>query len=361
MDTAVKDSVTVYRCPNCGGEISFDAHSQKLSCPYCDTEFDIQTLKEYNQEINKETIEDMKWDYDHHDTFTDENLVVYSCHSCGGQIISNQDTIATHCPYCNNPVIFNKNVYGELKPDYLIPFSLTKEDAKEKLKEFYKGKPFLPSSFKNDQILDEIKGLYVPFWVYHCNADIYQQYRTTKVRTYSDSRYIYTETSHFLVTREGTVEFNNVPVDGATKIDNIAMQSIEPFDFSKAVPFSSDYLAGYFADKYDVNVVDCENEANNRIKNSSDTLVRNTVNLYTTVNKEKSSIELKNKDYDYYLLPVWFLNINWNNEKYTFMMNGQTGKFIGDLPADMKLFWKDVLIYMIVLFIVVFGFLFLVG
>lgn len=361
MDTAIKDTVSIYRCPNCGGEISFDAHTQKLNCPYCDTEFDIETLKEYNKEINKESKEEMNWEDTTHCTFEDENLLVYSCESCGGQIISDKETIATHCPYCNNPVIFNKNVNGELKPDYIIPFSLDKEDAKMRFKEFYKNKPFLPKSFKDDQLLDEIKGLYVPFWVYHCHADIYHQYRATKVRTFSDSRYIYTETSHYLVTREGSVEFNNVPVDGASKIENEAMQSIEPFDFSQAVPFSNDYLAGYFADKYDVNVKDCESEANNRIRNSSDSLVRNTVSLYTSVHKEKASIELKNKNYDYYLLPVWFLNINWNNEKYTFMMNGQTGKFIGDLPADMKLFWKDAVVYMIILFIIIFVFLFLVG
>lgn len=353
MDTKVK--MSVYRCPNCGGEISFDAHSQNLTCPYCDTSFAIDTIKQYNQQINQQSTDNMDWKVEeNHQKFEDENLLVYSCENCGGQIIGDLETIATHCPYCNSPVVMNKNIHGELKPDFLIPFQLDKNDAKIRLQEFYKNKPFLPKSFKEDQILDEVKGIYIPFWIYHCIADIHQQYRAKKVRHYSDAHYNYTEVRHYLVTREGTIDFSNVPVDGSSKIDNDAMQSIEPFDFSKAIPFNKDYLAGYFADKYDIGVKECESEANLRIRNSSDHFMQSTVSQYTSVQKEKSNIELKNKHFDYYLLPVWILNVNWNNEKYTLMMNGQTGKLIGNLPADMKLFWKDVLIYSVVFFVIVF-------
>lgn len=355
------DTATVYRCPQCGGDISFDAHSHKLKCPYCDSEFDIETLETYQQEILKDMTNDINWEDETHHIFDDESLIIYSCEQCGGQIMTSKETIATHCPYCHSPIVFHKNVSGELKPDYLIPFSITKEEAKQKLKNFYKNKPFIPKSFKDDQYLDEIKGMYVPFWVYHCQAHIYQQYRTTKVRTFSDSHYIYTETNHYLVSREGHVDFENVPVDGASQIDNIEMQSIEPYRFQQAIPFHQNYLVGYFADKFDEDVKTCENEANQRIKNSSDALIKETIQFYTTIHKEKENIQLKNKNYDYYLLPVWFLNVTWNHKQYRFVMNGQTGKFIGNLPADMKLFWKDVFLFMIVLFVFIYAFLFFVG
>lgn len=71
----------------------------------------------------------------------------------------------------------DKNISDQLKPDYAIPFKLDKEDAKAKLQEFFKDKPFLPKSFKGDSMSDEIKGIYVPFWIYNCTADVKQQYK----------------------------------------------------------------------------------------------------------------------------------------------------------------------------------------
>lgn len=351
-------TMTIYRCPSCGGEIKFDSEKQQLACPYCDTSFTIDILEEYQKTLETSKADELDWEFtDTHDTLDASEIVTYLCSHCGGQIICDKQTVATSCPYCNSPVIMNENVVGELKPDYVIPFKLDKEAAKQQMKKHFEGKPFLPRGFKTNSFLDEIKGVYIPFWTYNCVAEAKQQYKATKVRYYSDSHYNYTKSDYYLVTREGTVEFDNVPVDAASKIDDVFMQSIEPFDFKEAVEFNQAYLAGYFADKYDEDSTTNEAKANNRIKTSTENKLASTVIGYSFKTTQSSNIQLTDKHVDYYLLPVWILNLSWNNKIYPLMMNGQTGKFIGDLPADMKQFYRFALTLFIIATAIVFGLL----
>ena len=324
-----------YKCPCCGGAISFDSTIQKMKCPYCDTEFDIDTVKAFNKKNEKQ--DDMVWDTDTGEEWTEEEtegLHSYICNSCGGEIIADSNTAATSCPFCGNPVVMTDRVSGTLKPDFVIPFKLDKKAAKEGLSKHLTGKKLLPKVFKDQNHLDEIKGIYVPFWLFDTDTDAQIRYRATKVRTWSDSNYRYTETKHYLVLRNGTVGFEHVPVDGSKKMLDDLMESIEPFDFSEAVDFETAYLAGYLADKYDVTVEDSVNRANKRVKKSTEDAFASTVHGYATVIPESSNIQLHNGSAKYALYPVWILNTTWNGEKYTFAMNGQTGKFVGNLPID---------------------------
>ena len=134
--------------------------------------------------------------------------------------------------------------------------------------------------------------------------------------------------------RGGSVGFEHVPVDGSSKMADDLMESIEPYDFSEAVDFQTAYLAGYLADKYDVNAEESIERANTRIKHSTEEAFAATVQNYATVRTENSSIQLHGGKAKYALYPVWLLNTTWNSNKYTFAMNGQTGKFVGDLPID---------------------------
>ena len=127
-------------------------------------------------------------------------------------------------------------------------------------------------------------------------------------------------------------------MDGSTKMDDTLMESIEPFDFSQAVEFQTAYLSGYLADKYDVDSEQSVARANERIKRSSEEAFESTVNGYASVTPVASNINLQNGVAKYALYPVWLLNTSWNGQKYTFAMNGQTGKFVGDLPLDKSAF-----------------------
>ena len=333
------ENIREYKCPCCGGAIEFDSSSQKMKCPYCDTEFDVETLKDYDAELSKEKPDDMPWETSAGKEWAEgetEGLRTYICKSCGGEIVGDENTAATACPFCGNPVVMTGNLSGDLKPDYIIPFKLDKKAAKEGLMKHLSGKRLLPKIFKSQNHIDEVKGVYVPFWLFDTDVDADIRYRATTVRTWSDSDYDYTETSFYSVFRGGNIGFERVPVDGSSKMADDLMESVEPFDFKNAVDFQTAYLSGYLADKYDVTADQSVDRANDRVKHSTEAAFASTVTGYTTVNPENSSVRFSNGTAKYALYPVWILNTTWNGEKYTFAMNGQTGKFVGNLPVDKK-------------------------
>ncbi|MGI6096042.1 MAG: hypothetical protein ACOYBL_11520 [Lachnospiraceae bacterium] len=331
------ENLQEYKCPCCGGAIAFDSSLQKMKCPFCDTEFEIEALQEYGDELQNEQEDNMEWDTSGASKWQEgerEGLRSYVCKSCGGEIVGDENMAASSCPFCGNPVVLKGQFSGNLRPDFIIPFQLDKKTAKEKLMEHLQGKRLLPKIFKDENHIDEIKGVYVPFWLFDADATANIRYRTTTVRTWSDSNYHYTETSYFLVHRGGTIGFERVPADGSSQMADDLMESIEPYDFSGLVKFQMPYLAGYLADKYDVTAEDNVERVNKRVKKSTESAFAATVKGYATVIPENSSIQLSGGKVQYVLLPVWILNTTWNGTQYTFAMNGQTGKFVGDLPVD---------------------------
>ena len=325
-----------YKCPCCGGAIEFDSTLQKMKCPFCDTEFDVETLKDYDAGLHNEQ-DSMEWETSAGGQWKEgeaEGLRSYICKSCGGEIVGDENMAATSCPFCGNPVVMMGQFSGALKPDIIIPFKLDKKAAKAGLMRHLSGKRLLPKIFKDQNHIDEIKAVYVPFWLFDTDANAQVRYRATKLRTWSDSNYDYTETSHFLVSRSGSIGFEHVPVDGSSKMPDDLMESIEPYDFSDAVDFQTAYLAGYLADKYDVDAEESVERANARVKKSTEDAFAVTVQGYATVTTESSNIRLHGGKAKYALYPVWLLNTTWNGSRYTFAMNGQTGKFVGDLPVD---------------------------
>ena len=161
----------------------------------------------------------------------------------------------------------------------------------------------------------------MPFWLFDSDADANIRYDATKVRTWSDSSYDYTETEHYMILRGGNIGFDHVPVDGSEKMPDELMESIEPFDFSEAVDFRTAYLAGFFADKYDVTASNCVGRANERVKRTTSEAFAETVKGYTTVTPVTTGISLSGGKAKYALYPVWLLTTSWNGGKYTFAMN----------------------------------------
>ena len=334
-----------YKCPCCSGIIEFDSSIQMMKCPYCDTTFDVSALQEMDQVLNNPAPDDMQWQKPDTEWTETDGMNVYSCRSCGGEIITDATTGATHCPFCGNPVVMTGIFSGSLKPDYVIPFKLDKERAKQELRKYMSGKKLLPKLFSEENHLDEVKGVYVPFWLFDAEADANINYRGIRARVWRMGDREYTETSYFRLERAGFLGFDNIPVDGSSKMEDDMMESLEPFDFSDAVPFQTAYLSGYFADKFDVAEEDSVDRANARVKRSTEQAFAQTVSGYAGVTPETTSIQLSNGKAKYALYPVWILNTTYQGKQYRFAMNGQTGKFVGNMPVGKKEYWKWRLIY----------------
>lgn len=332
-----------YECPCCGGKIEFDSSTQQMKCPFCESTFDDEAIKALEDVQKQKAGDDMSWETNAGSAWGNgetDGMNVYTCKSCGGEIVATDTLGSTNCPYCDNPVVMTGKFEGALKPDIVIPFKLDKAAAKAALENHYKGKKLLPKAFRDQNHIDEIKGVYVPFWLFDANADADMTYHATKEKRWEDSQFSYKETSHYFVRRAGKIAFERVPVDGSSQMPDALMESIEPYNFKDAVDFKTSYLSGYLADKYDVDAQESIERANDRIRKSTESTFLSSVQGYDDVEPEASSIQLHNGTAKYALYPVWILNTTWNGEKYTFAMNGQTGKMVGDLPLDKGAYWK---------------------
>lgn len=338
------DTIQNYKCPCCTAPLVFEAGTQNLICESCDNIFPLETLRQMEESSDASGgVSKYDWESYSPRSYEDTNdvtLANYSCPSCGAQI-SGDDTLgSTVCPYCGNSTIVKGQFEGSLRPDYIIPFKLNKKAAVEAFEHDFKNAPFLPDSFKNKKKIEETAGVYVPFWMFDCDCDAAISYNAERVTTWSDANYHYIKTDYYRLFRSGSIGFANIPVDGSKKIDNVYMEAVEPFDYEDAVEFSGAYLSGYLADKYDVSAEDSIQRANERVKNSTIAAFNNTTTYYTGVIPESSRVGFSDGKIRYSLLPVWMLNIKYMDKMYKFMVNGQTGKVVGEYPVDNSKKWK---------------------
>lgn len=330
--------VTNYKCPACTGPLRYDGASGRLKCDYCGSDFSVADIEALYAEDDAEAAQaaaDASYDSAENPWGEDAaGLRTYSCPSCGAELICDESTAATSCPYCGNPTIVPGQFAETLKPDYVIPFKLDKETAKAALRKYYKGKKLLPRAFADENHIEEIKGVYVPFWLFDGEADADMRFHATRVHSHVRGDERVTVTEHFQVRRAGTVRFERIPVDASSKMPDAHMDAIEPYDYSELKPFSAAYLPGFMADKYDVSQQDCAPRADERAKNTAADVMAQSVGGYTTCIEESRSIRLRRGSVKYALMPVWMLSTKWNGQSFLFAMNGQTGKLIGDLPVS---------------------------
>lgn len=341
-------AITEYECPACGGTMAFDAQTQMLKCEYCDTQIKVSDYVAPHKPGPEATAAN-EWQ-----ASETEGMYVYSCQSCGGEIIADETLGASQCPFCGNNVVMKDKFEGGLKPDYIIPFRKTKEDAMNTYRNYVKGKALLPKVFSAENHIDKIRGIYIPYWLYDSDLQADIAYEATKIKSWSDGDYNYTDTSYFEVLRSGSESFEHVPVDASKEMPDDLMESIEPFDFNDVQPFNGGYLAGFLANKYDVEEGASRERARQRVKQQISYDFRNTVRGYSTVREVNKNIRERSFSHKYALYPVWILNTTWRDNHYMFAMNGQTGKFLGNLPSDKRLAIKYYLAFGFGLSIIVF-------
>ena len=345
-----------YKCPSCGSALVFSTDSGKLRCGSCENEYDVGTIKQYQ---NNKTEAEFKWDQSYTSALNETlpEMTSYICRSCGAEIITDGTTAATHCPYCDNEVVITEKLTGALRPNGIIPFKLDKAGIKQKIAEFCKGKKLLPKNFFNDQKIDAIQGVYVPVWLFDGTLDGSVSLNGTTSSSYTTGNYRYTETSHYLITCDGGMNFSRVPVDGSEKMPDDLMNSIEPFDYSQIVPFDGQYLSGFLADRYDKGPDASIPIASERMMNSAvNAFASAAAPGFGNVSLRNNGLSLQNPSVKYVLLPVYVFNCEYGGQKYRFAMNGQTGKLVGELPIDKgkkrRAFWIPFLIAAAITFVI---------
>ena len=336
---AINTSVREFKCPCCNAPLPFSGDIQQMKCEYCDNTFDLDVLQACSESDFPEKQPEVIWDQEEKVQWgadDQSHIRTFLCDACGGVLMTDDHTAATFCPYCGNSAILPGRLEGGLKPEGVIPFKTTKEDAKNAFIKLCKGKPLLPKCFQSQHQFDKITGIYVPFWLYDCSADLNGSYRASRVHTWSDSRYIYTKTDHYLLRRQASASYSRIPMDASSKMEDIFMESIEPYHYQDLIPFEMAYLSGFLADKYDVEPQSGEDRIRQRVENAMSDQLQSSFLGYATVIPASRQIRIDHSRASYVLLPVWILNTSYQGKTYTFAMNGQTGKITGTFPACPK-------------------------
>lgn len=336
-----------HKCPNCDAVLKFNPHGQNWKCEYCRGEFDLQTLVSYEEKTGKVLESKLE-------IVSTSDIDMYSCPNCGAEIIADPNVSTTSCVYCRNTAILKNKLQGEFNPDYVIPFRYTKEDAINAFKKLGKGKILMPKEFNDKKNINEMSGIYIPFWIYDYDSSGDVEAECKRITTWRSGNYRYTKTDTYLAIRSGSMYFENIPVDGSKRFANDIMNSIEPFDYKDLKEFNYSYLSGFLSEKYDVTKEEAEQDAIERAKATFVDEMKKDIKGYNTIVPVRNNINLQNRKSSYVLFPVWMLNIKYKDKIYTFAMNGQTGKLVGNIPIDVK---KAVILW-ILIFVITFGIVF---
>ena len=184
--------------------------------------------------------------------------------------------------------------------------------------------------------MEKIQCVYVPFWLFDGNAEGAIEFHAENVEVAKRGNEEITTTKHYRVVRGGSLSFEKIPVDASTKMPDDYMDTLEPYDYNELKDFSTAYLPGFLADKYDVSVEEGMPRADIRCQKSFEQELEAKITGYDHVYPIRKNVRLNKGKVHYALLPVWLLNVNWQDKTYLFAINGQSGKIVGAVPVVFK-------------------------
>mgnify|MGYP004464458841 FL=1 len=354
-------AVLTYKCPNCEGPLKWDGGKKKFICEYCDSAFSEEEIKKLNpdskeaQEVSREEAEflgvnvpeaaepsasgDAESGQAERKTPVSMKAAsavkIYSCPSCGAQIAADPTVAATECFYCGSPVVLSDKFQGSFDPDYVIAFDIDKKKASEIFKEWLKQHKYVPEAFYKDRI-DEIKGVYFPYWVYSGKLDSVATGEGRNLNVYRMGDTEYTETSVYEIYQPGSIEINDISCIALKNANKVLCESVIPFKLEKKQDFEPVYMQGYMAEIRDIDKSEIEPQINAEAEEYAKNQITSSIESeFDSVTLDKININTVTEKYSYVMLPVWTLTYKGNDGKiYYFSINGQTGKTCGELPVD---------------------------
>lgn len=297
----------IYQCKNCGGNVVYHPDKKKMYCPHCDSLDSEEEIK---------------------------SSVVTECANCGAPMEISSYTSACRCAHCGSYTILEERVEGEFTPHLILPFQISREKAVKLLEKEFQSRFFTPLTFLSAATLEGMEGIYVPFFLYDYLAGFEYAGTGTKVRSWRSGNTEYVETSYFRVERNLEIDFDRIPVDASINMDDTKMDMLEPFDRKAMENFQKKYLSGFQAERYSEGLMDLEPRAQEKARKDAEELLREELSGYSTLSAERKHLNLQRQTASYALLPVWVYYYNYHGQKYTYYVNGQSGKILGKTPTS---------------------------
>lgn len=334
-----------YKCPNCDGGLEFSPKSQKFKCGYCLSEFTEKELKELTPDsttageagADQMPVQDVPGQ-ESGAASGESPMLLYSCPSCGAEIVTDETTAATFCYYCHNPVVLTGKLSGRYRPDCVVPFEMDKKRAEGIFKQWISKKRYVPRDFYAPKQMELMDGIYYPYWLYNCQVEGRIEANANKIKVNRMGNVEYTETSQFQVERHGTMNVKNVTRNALKKADHRLSEGVLPFDMEKLRPFEAGYLSGFKAERRDMESREFQQAVESEIRDYAVNELKNSISNYNSVTVKSHEEKFISSKWKYALLPVWVLTYKdgKDNKLYYFAMNGQSGKICGVLPVDYK-------------------------
>ncbi len=319
-----------YKCRNCGGNIHFEPGNQLLVCESCDSTFtELELGRTENEEGEKQEYNS------------------YECASCGAELITDKKTIATSCVYCKSPIVISDRIGTYSSPDYVLPFLIDKKAAIEEFKKFCKKERKAPRAIRAKSTLDNMESVYVPSWIVSGAPEgkiVHECVKKNAAKSGGNPiDYVYD------VETMGSARFDKVPVNANNNVNEVFIESVEPFDYNKMVPFDRKYIIGHFADRTDMQWEKCFRQVKQRVEGTMASQFEVDMKEYKEIKFKEADMQYRDIEKQNTLLPVWFLDFKYKGEGYCFTINGQTGKVAGVLPMSNIVHLLFHIIYTIVL------------
>lgn len=341
------------KCPKCGAtDISLNSKSGKLRCNFCRHEFDFEKIDSVKKDITKlsgKSVGSGASDI----SFDDKDVLTLKCTSCGAEVIIDTSVSAqARCHWCRNTLSINNKLPNGAIPDAVLPFKITKSDAKDAIERFVgKRKFYSHPSFKKEFSVNNVMGVYLPYMIVDANTHVkFSGQGECEVRRYTvkngDNDVTYYDADLYDVDREFDLTIEGLTVESSkdklntgdsSKTNNI-INSIMPFDTENCVKWDANYIKGYTSEKRDTNVSDLGELVYAQSKDVARFACNKTIEKYDRgVRWDKEELEVKGEEWKSAYLPVWLYSYrqekkNGKSLLHYVAVNARTKETMGSVP-----------------------------
>ncbi|MCL1901229.1 MAG: hypothetical protein FWG51_02390 [Firmicutes bacterium] len=330
MEQNIKDT-DVIKCQSCGANMRFSIKNNALKCSHCGAVQQIENSDEkvVRRDMSHEILNQFsKWD----------DSMVFGCSNCGAKVDLDKKEIVKNCPFCGSPNILKTDELVGIKPDSIVPFTITKQTAAERFKKWIGSKFFAPKKCKKNANVNNINGLYFPTWSFSADTQNYydgvlgEDYTVT-VKDSNGNEHTETHTRWFKVSGNIETAYRDYLVPSGKLLPKSVITALGTYPINTAKAYKQEYLVGRSAEHYSRDIKICFGEFERHIY--SDLCLR-IKRLYRADHVKSMSINTtyNKKQFNYILLPVYTANFQYNNKNYNFYINGTSGKITGSYPKS---------------------------
>ena len=317
-------------CRNCGGGLRYDIGSQKLVCDHCGSTFGTDESWKERVAVQAGPLTAGE-DSDSAPEQDGYHVMLFTCPQCGGEITSYQNEATEFCSYCGASVTLAGRLVKEKQPEYIVPFSVTRENCIDAYRAHLKSLPFVPADLKKEETEQKFCGIYMPFWLY----TVHQAGPLTLEGSRADGDYM----EYCTLSAEIDTTYDRICYDASSAFEDTLAEAVAPFDFADAKDFNPAYLCGFYADRADVEAAVYQDKALGEAAEQTFQTLKGADPQYAEMKigeSEKRKIPGTVTGVKSALLPVWFMTWRTADRVSYSVVNGTTKKVTADVPVDKK-------------------------